>query len=434
LAIAEVDAAPRLFRALGGEQVDSGRGVAVDSKGNLLVLGSWEQSPPSKRRRRGARAQKPQRPLRGAVLAKYHRTGELAWALPLGQRAVEASALAVLADDSVVVGGALGERADFGTGPLNGLAFLARFSSEGAPLWAQAFPGSGQAAVLAVAAAPKDELVVVGRFRGSLRLNGVVKSAGMAAEPDAFVARFDGQGQLRWVRTIGGESGGAIAHAVAVDAMGNTIVGGAVWGELKLNGGLRFSKTDMTPWLGSYGPNGTALWFRTLDSAVGAVRAVATDLAGDIAVAGDFSGTFVFADTPCVGKGFGDVFVAVLSPSGKGRWVKHFGTPGPDRASGVAFDAHGNVAVAGVVDGALQLDDLEVGGDRTSAFAVKLKGGNGAHLGARAVGSASISVDALALGLTGEMFLVGSFERPTDFGGGVVEPTASDAFLLELRP
>src|SRR5439155_23959291 len=84
--------------------------------------------------------------------------------------------------------------------------------------------------------------------------------------------------------------------------------------------------------------------------------AVAADAAGNVAVTGSFTNTTTglaaLSANVKAGAAFTDLFVLKLKPSGTGfttagGWAQSFGAEGDDAGRAIAFDASGNVLVAG---------------------------------------------------------------------------------------
>jgi len=91
----------------------------------------------------------------------------------------------------------------------------------------------------------------------------------------------------------------------------------------------------------------TKVWERHPGSMeLDSVWAVATDPAGDVAVAGETYGSIAKRN-----EGNGDVFIIKYSSAGMVVWRRQLGTRNIDRAMGMTSDASGNITVVGYTSG-----------------------------------------------------------------------------------
>ena len=166
---------------------------------------------------------------------------------------------------------------------------------------------------------------------------------GHAGGSDAFVARVDATGALRWLTFLGG-AGGDYGIDVAVDGSGDVYVTGssdATWGTpLVAHAGsadafvARLDSGGVLQWHTFVG--GTAGDFPT---------AIIRDPLGDLVVAGTSSATW---GSPLnAHAGGGDAFVAKLDTSGARRWNTFMGGIRDDAANGITADQAGNVFATG---------------------------------------------------------------------------------------
>ncbi|MEO8067656.1 MAG: hypothetical protein ABI599_08200 [Flavobacteriales bacterium] len=185
---------------------------------------------------------------------------------------------------------------------------------------------------------------------------------------DPFIVKYAANGVLQWAHTV--PPGGGNAKAIAVDADGNSVVGG----EFGSNGICA-----------SYDANGALLWsqgFTPLGPGYMGVNSVALDDAGNIYLSGFFSGTLVLdGDTlhPASWNAASqDIFLMKLTSTGEVLWVTEAGGIwGGDDGLGLAVDASGNAAITGRFQGTayFQTDTIigndPMGGGGNSIFFAK---------------------------------------------------------------
>jgi hypothetical protein len=370
-----------------------------------------------------------------AFIASYTKSGEPRWARAFGGAGRdEGLALAYDGGDLYAVVG-FSAPLDLGGGPLpadpqGGLA-LGRFGAAGALRWAIAFGGSNGS----VAAVPGGDVVVAGTFQGSMAIAG--KTLASAGDTDVFVARFGGDGKLRWARSFGG-SGADHADAVALDASGRVYVGGSFSGTVDPGAGPKLTaKGDADAFVAAFEVDGTPRWAVGFGSpADDEVFGLA--LKGErIAITGTVTGPAVIAGAPLSAVGPRG-YVAALDLDGKGLWAVPFG-------GGTGFTAGRSLAIAD--DGALVLGGVLGEGSAFgteplgtqgygSPFVAVLAPADGAPRWARAFPAETFGdVTGVGAADTGHVYLAGWHVGAL---GGVEPPLAAagaeDAFLLRLAP
>jgi hypothetical protein len=281
---------------------------------------------------------------------------------------------------------------------------------------------AGDSGALDVSADAAGNSYVVGYFSGTADFDpDPVGTYDLTARgtADAYVAKYDPDGALVWVRRMGGDVvAGASddrASAVAVDGSGNVVVAGQLNGSgdfggvaLTAAGGrdgfvAKIDPSGQVLWakrwgaanndeagfgvgadaagnvyaLGDrqvvpkgndvlkFGPTGSLLWTRSLDIAAGRAIAdgdLAVDAAGNVYVADTFAGTVDFDPGPkkkWVSSAENQGFVLKLA-AGAFSWVGTFRgvSPGFDlsRSLSLALDGGGNLFVGGWYIGSVDFD------------------------------------------------------------------------------
>jgi len=176
----------------------------------------------------------------------------------------------------------------------------------------------------------------------------VVGSTGSGANADGRITKLTNLafgGTEEFVSTINPEKGAVTWRQNVVGADGSYYAVGET--TASLYGSPLKSEKDAV--LAKYDSAGKLLWTKMLgaaDDAIGYSIAVSDD--GKVAVAGSTTGK-ISADV----KGGTDSFVTVFDSKGVEQWTRQSGTTLNDKAVGVAFDAIGNVVVAGMSKGPL---------------------------------------------------------------------------------
>lgn len=178
----------------------------------------------------------------------------------------------------------------------------------------------------------------------------------------AFVAKFNPCGALQWSKKWGG-TGITQGYGLAVDSSGNCYITGNFYGTTNFdpdNPGGPNQKTSVggsswDAWLVSFNPNGVFRWVRTWGGTYSdSGRGLDFDDTDGIYVSGSFCRLVDFnpagGDPRQSNTDSFDCFVCKYDTAGNYKWVKTWGSPGDDRAFGVAAKG-GNVYITGNFQG-----------------------------------------------------------------------------------
>ncbi|MCF8370960.1 MAG: T9SS type A sorting domain-containing protein [Bacteroidales bacterium] len=156
---------------------------------------------------------------------------------------------------------------------------------------------------------------------------------------------------IGWLWSSGdGGSAEDAALCVATDLANNAIASGTFASSTLLFDTITLTNTgNNSLFIAKYGPNGEVLWARqSQNDGWTEGKAIATDVAGNIFVAGSFqSSNLEISGQLAVGHGWTDAFVAKFSPSGTLLWLQSYGGSSQDKATGIGVDGNGNVIVSG---------------------------------------------------------------------------------------
>jgi hypothetical protein len=304
----------------------------------------------------------------------------------------------------------------------------------GTQIWARRMSGPGSfdnAFANGVAVDGQGNVVVAGYFQNSVDFGGgTLVSAGGA---DAFVAKFSSTGAHLWSRRFGGGSDDYF-EGVTVDGAGDIAVAGYFSGSADFGSGLLTSAGGTDVVLAKYSSAGGGVWSRRFGS-TGADRGFAIDAdgSGNFVFTGYMVGTVDFGGGPLTSAGMADVILIKYSSAGSHVWSKHFGGSSSDIGMAVAADSAGNVAVTGYFQGTANFG----GANLTSAgandiFAARFDS-SGRHTWSDSWGGTSEDRgNSIAIDGAGDVIITGTFIGDVDFGGGRIANTGgSDIFLVK---
>lgn len=304
----------------------------------------------------------------------------------------------------------------------------------GSVLWSDHITGMGLQIPVASAVDANGNALVTGFIEKTAMVGG--KQLSSVAETDVFLAKYAPDGSTMWSYRFGGAEEQE-ARALAVDAIGNTIVVGSFSGSIDFGGaGGPLSSAGLTDaFIAKIDPNGMVVWRKQLgDDKAQYATGVAVDAAGNAIVVGRFEGTI--ATAPGIlheNTGAMSVFAVKLDPNGDRLWSAPFGDAGAQGAEAVAVDMQGNALVAGWFEGSIDFGDGPksiVGG--SDAFLAKFDPMGGVVWSKQLGGPGDQRAMAVAADKLGNAVVTGHFMGLIDLGGQAHPPVgAEDMFIAK---
>jgi hypothetical protein len=331
----------------GGPGSDGSAGVAVDDAGNAYITGFTESNfgvatpgaytvdftgiPGD----------------RNTFLSKFNGDGKRLWATYYGGKVGEANGITLDVSNHIYITGILGKA-----------AYVAKFTSNGGHMWSKYFGKDGESEGKAVSTDLSGNVVVIGITSAG---KGIASAGAYQTKyegnDDAFVAKLDGNGNIRWSSYFGGkkiEEG----NGIITDKSGNIYITG--W--TQSDSGIATPASDQVnisghgdAYLAVFNDNGKILWSTyfggpqteeaigiciNLDSKI--ILIGSTESASGIATSGAYQTTF---------GGSGDVFLAGFNTSGKKEWATYYGGTGSEWGRAVITDVKGNIFITGNLNG-----------------------------------------------------------------------------------
>jgi hypothetical protein len=443
------------IRGIGNSGNDLSGSVAVDGGRNVVVVGSFEGT-----------VQIGTTTLLSAgksdiFIAKLSAmSGDVIWAKRFGGVGDDvAHDVAIDASDAIYVTGNFQASVDFGGGALQTTAFRAgyvlKLTADGDHTWSHGFGGvdaNKDGCVPGGISVNASGVAITASYTGSLIVDGVTRTS--AGNNDILVFKLNTDGTGLWSKSFGG-SGFDSGRDVAIDASGDVVVTGDFLGPLDFGGGpLASGPSSSVVLLKLASANGAHLFSKRFGSSSEQSQGltVAADSDKNIYVAGGFYGTGDFGGpTPLIASHLEDAFVAKYSAAGAYMWAKAFGGTGDDEeVTGISTGPSGDVAITGNFCGVISFG----GGQLTAAsqcpssgstnagsdmFAVRLSGVDGSHFASvRGGGTRDDQGSGVVLSSDGRMFVTGSFEGFSEFGGQTLTSAGPagthDVFLVALPP
>lgn len=432
---------------LGGyDNDDYGRDVTVDQDGNMITVGQFyghaDFNP-------GASSDSlfndGDGTKKDAFIQKVDANGNYLWSKSLGTSPYTDWAFSVATDvnNNIYFTGAFRDTVTFDSTTLisNGYSdiFLIKLDMNGNLVWAQTFGSSsfwGDNG-FSIAVTDSGDAYVTGYFSDTVHIQGsTIVSHGGA---DVYVAHFDTDGQLVWVKAFGGSDFDS-GNSIFVDANKNVYVAGDFLDTVDFNPGAGVDQMICLGYDDAFilklDMNGEYVWAKTFgqagdyDYALG----VAVDSESNVFTAGWFIGTVDFdpgADTVNVTShsltGY-DGFVQKLDENGNFVWAQAIGGNSSDLAQALALDADGYVYITGYVADTVNFGAYDtVYCDSYGDYYILKLDNDGNYVYGQTFGSiwfdqgSSITVDA-----SNNIYVTGQIEGSTDF-----DPTSG---IFDLSP
>jgi len=285
----------------------SGRSIAMDPAGDLLITGSYtglidfDPGPQQANMNAGNFVEE-------IFVAKYSRNGNLIWVDSFeGGNACIGYAVKADAAGNIYVTGSFQETVDFnpgpGTYPLSSVVglkdiFLCKLGSGGEFRWAFAMGAIEDDYASGLVVDDSANVYITGRFQYTVDFD--PDAAGTANRTssgsiDIFLSKYDSSGAFRWAHGIG-SSGMDLGMALAMDLSGNIYLGGTYSGTVDFDPGSAASSLTAAGsgndlFIAKYDRNGVHSWVEGNGSGVGSTTALTIGYNGDLYAGGYYTGS-----------------------------------------------------------------------------------------------------------------------------------------------
>jgi len=312
-------------------------------------------------------------------------------------------------------------------------AYLCKYDSDGNFLWAKTWGATQLDIGHAIAMDSLENIYVTGWFLETFDFDpgdGTDEHTSNGAY-DAFLSKFDSNGDFQWARTWGGTSGETGA-GVATDESDNVFVIGRIMSDTDFNPGPGSDDHSLIgesdAYLSKFDSAGNFLWAKTWGGTLSdGSDGVTTDVSGDVSVIGYFEGTFDF--DPGAGtdehtsNGEFDTFLSTFDSDGAFQWTRTWGGMLTEAGFGLSADSSGNKYASGWYmdtvdfDPGIDVDEHTSNGDKDIYLSSFDPDGN--FLWARAWGGTMSDIcNDVAVDEPGNLFITGSFQDIVDFDPG----------------
>lgn len=299
------------IQTAGGAGYDYGHGIAVDSRGDVIVTGAVVGQAKFGDVDVGDDT--------GAHIfcAKYHADGKLAWVkVAAGKAGGAGHGVAIDGQNQIYIGGVTSGSGTFGDRPLvtpkGSSAVVVKLSPVGDVLWiAQQF-GESSCLFHEIACDAEGRVWACGMFKGRALFGSETFTTTGPKDSDAFLSRFSPDGMLVWTR-VG--QGPAVDYGlgVATDGLGNSYLTGEFTADFRIGGATMHSRGGVDVYVAKFDEAGTLRWITQAGGTTGDnAYTLAQDVKHGIVIGGSFSGSAKFGDTELTSGGATDLYGAKL--------------------------------------------------------------------------------------------------------------------------
>ncbi len=364
----------------GSFDVDEAANIVVDRQGNYYFGGAFvDQAVIAGELVEGIDAS-----TMDMFVAKLDRFGIVQWIKVFGSTTSDEGAPYVAVDSTgnVYVAGGVGGTGQFGTKTYKSVgkidAFVAKMNANGDFQWVVGAGSSDNDQARGVAVSPNgDRVYSYGSFIGQVSFGNATFDS-YAGKSDFFVRAVNANGQPLWTQRLGWSGNDDI---IAGHAMPD--------GRLVLTGAMKQTMNFGTQTLKANGEFGSDLFvtrmskdgsFELLKHYGGTFNEVGTtifaDVNGNMFVGGSYDSTTVIGSFAEDSYGGTDGIVMRILPNGEVDWLRAFGGPYDDEATGIGVDGKNVPHITGTFDTYMIVDGERIDGDRfTDAFVAALECG-----------------------------------------------------------
>ena len=361
-------------KRIGGTDFDEGLAVAVDASGNVYVTGFFRGTvdfdPGSGTNNLTSLG------FGDVFVLKLDANGNFLWAKGVGGTGFDIGwSIGIDPFGNVYTTGWFFDTVDFnpGTGVDNhtsageGDIFIQKLDANGNFLWAKTTGGTENDYSRSVRFDSFGNVYTTGEFQETVDFDpgsGVSNLATSPGNPDIYVRKMDGNGNLLWVKQlIGSQFDGA--YSVAVDVSGNVYTTGFFQDVTDFDPGPGISNLTSSGagdiFVQKMDSNGNFLWTKGMGGvSMDVGLSIALDASGNCYTTGYFADGVDFDPGPAINvltsAGDNDIFVQKLDSNGNLLWVKQIGGTLTDFSESIAVDASGNTYITGYFYGTTDFD------------------------------------------------------------------------------
>ena len=224
-----------------------------------------------------------------------------------------------------------------------------------------------------IAIGPGTIVYATGSFSGNLHIGGVTLMS--QGDRDVYVVKFDTNGNVLQVAQLGGSGSDDDIESLdlAMEADGDFYITGEFIGTISEGGFSISSPADNDVFVAKYDMNLNLLWLKSGGGPEDdGAASIATNSNGTVCLTGSFYETAIFNGQSLSSKGEEDGYIVKYDDDGNLLSLIGIGGPGDDEGTGIAVDIDNNTYLTGQYDTDFQVQDTILDdGVNSNTFIVK---------------------------------------------------------------
>lgn len=418
----------------GGSQHDKTRGIAVDPEGNILLTGEFTGTATFGDHTLTAVGSM------DFFVAKVSPSGKFMWVRSGGGDLIDRG-YAVASDhlgNCYVTGHFQSAEAKFDQLTIKTVGdydlFVARYDSQGNLAWIRTGGGTGYDYGHGIAADKLGNVFVTGAVVGEGSF--AAEKLGHAGPAHVFCLAMNSDGKVNWARAADGQ-GSSSGHGIAADQQGNCYVGGYASGNTSFGGRKLSTPTGHDILVARFDAHGQLDWLHEGHGSSNAmIHEITADSAGNVWASGMFQGELKLADRTVANQGQHDLLLTSFDSTGQRLWTKTAGGSAIDYGLGVATDGHGHSYLTGSFAGRVEFDGMPHESSTAASDIMIVKyDRSGTLRGFQQAGSDRTDhAYTIVSDSQGHLYLSGACSGAAKFGSHAIPNRGSnDVFLAKLR-
>ena len=240
-----------------------------------------------------------------------------------------------------------------------------------------------------------------------------------------------------WATSFGGATWDT-GYGIEVDSAGNSYSTGDYTGKAQFGKYGHTAKGWYEIFVTKMDPSGEVLWATSIgDIGHDSGQDIAIDSSGNSYITGYFENTVSFGSKSLTSTGGQDIYLSKLDPTGKVLWGISAGSSEDDQGYGVAASSNGFVYFTGSFKGTITLGSTPLfSKGNTDSFYAKVDGATGKVLWAYSVGSKDDERGrGVAVDGSGNAYFTGGFRNTVKFGTHEHNAGAAlDLYVIKVNP